>query len=125
MFDTQRDKVPALVLNLDDDSLSLWDPEVNNLVDALEDRLDGVFVTFAAGPSGRPSLADALAAVRYAGCSSAVVVAPESRGDMAVARSLGSGSMPLVEVSSRWTSAAIAEAYQQHHGVALERQAAA
>jgi hypothetical protein len=70
-------------------------------------------------------LADALAAVRYAGCSSAVVVAPESRADETGSRPLGDGSMILVEVSASWTSTAIAEAYQQHHLVALERQAAA
>jgi len=125
MFQQQREVAPALVLNLRDDSASLWDLEVNGLVEELEDRLDGVYVTFAAGRAGRPSLADALAAVRFAGCSSAVVVAPEGRPSGGAERSLGDGMMPLVEASSAWTGKAIAEVYERHHALALRRQAAA
>ena len=72
--------LPALILRFDRERLALWDAEVDRLVDELEERLDGAFVTAAAGDGG-PTVRDALAAARMAGCSWAVVVVPPAVGE--------------------------------------------
>ncbi len=72
----RRDVPHALVLLVDAATVSPWDPELLALVGGLEELLDGSQVTLAAAGSGGPSLADALAAVRFGGATSAVVAVP-------------------------------------------------
>lgn len=117
---TEREPAPALILRFGRDRLSLWDQEVDALVEALEERLDGVFVTPAAGDGG-PTLGDALVAARFAGCAWAVVVSPESAvlSSPAVAR----GVLPSANLRSAWDAAAIASAYERARGPADEMAA--
>lgn len=113
---SETDPAPALVVRFDRDRLPPWDREVEALVEELEERLGDVFVTPAAGPGG-PTLRDALAAARFAGCESAVVVTPvTARPDPLAA----SGALPAVTVRSAWNAAAIASAYERSCGPAHE-----
>lgn len=112
----EREPAPALIVRFDRDRLPLWDGEVDALVAELEERLDGVYVTAAAGPGG-PTLRDALAAARFAGCDWAVVaVSPAAARDPL---STG-GVLPAVTVRSTWDAAAIARAYERASGRAAE-----
>jgi hypothetical protein len=56
---------------------SLWDNRLHRVLDALEERLEGVFVTVAAASGKGPTLRDAVAAARLMGCRSVVVVSAE------------------------------------------------
>jgi hypothetical protein len=116
---TEREPAPALIVRFDCDRLPLWDGEVDALVDELEERLDGVFVTPAAGAGG-PTLRDALAAARFAGCDWAVVAMP-----LAAARDPlpAGGALPSVSVRSEWDAEAIARAYERASGRADEMAA--
>jgi hypothetical protein len=116
---TEREPTPALIVRFDRDRLSLWDGEAGALVEELEERLGGVFVTPAAGPGG-PTLRDALAAARFAGCGWAVVaMSPAAARDPL---SMG-GVLPAVAVRSTWDAAAIARAYEHASGRADEMAA--
>ena len=64
----------ALVLLFSNLRSPLWDTDVQRLVDDVERQLDGVYVTHAVADNRYPSVADALAAARFHGSSSAVVV---------------------------------------------------
>jgi hypothetical protein len=52
----------------------LFNPAVHRVVREVEDRLEGVFVTYALTAGGSPDVGDAIAAARFAGCDSAVVM---------------------------------------------------
>jgi hypothetical protein len=52
----------------------LFNPAVHRLVRSVEARLDDVFVTHALSSGAAPDVGAAVAAARFAGCSSAVVV---------------------------------------------------
>jgi hypothetical protein len=52
----------------------LFNPAVHRLVRSVEARLDNVFVTYALSSGSSPDVGAAVAAARFAGCSSAVVV---------------------------------------------------
>ena len=52
----------------------LFNPSVHSLVREVEEKLDGVHVTYALSSGASPTIPDALAAVRFAGCASAVVI---------------------------------------------------
>lgn len=71
--DSQKAQETALVLLFRDRRESMWDSEVSELVGEVEERLDGVFVTYALEAATQPSLDDALAAARFMGCSEAFV----------------------------------------------------
>jgi hypothetical protein len=115
-----RDLPPALVLLFPGDHPRLWDPEISALVDELEERLDDVFVTHAAERGG-PTVADALAAARYAGCSWAVLATPA--GSCLARLAPGFPSLPLVTADSRWDAAALSARYEQARGQAEEMAA--
>lgn len=63
----------ALIVVFPDRRGGLWSAEISRLVEQVEEQVDGGFVTFALANGRRPSVADALAAARFAGCSSAVL----------------------------------------------------
>jgi hypothetical protein len=103
---------PALVLHWPSADGGLWDPEVSELVEDLENRLE-VFVTSSGSGRGALGLSDATSAARFMGCRAAVVVAPEGHApahddlvDAAVRL-----DCPLVVVETPWTAGAIAAAY--------------
>jgi hypothetical protein len=64
----------ALVLLFSNVTSPLWDVDVQRFVDDVEQQLDGVFVTHAVASTRYPTVADALAAARFQGATSAVVV---------------------------------------------------
>lgn len=51
----------------------LFNPQVHSLVREVQEKLDNVYVTYALS-SGSPTVADAIAASKFAGCEAAVVV---------------------------------------------------
>ena len=67
----------GLVIVLPPDVTSLFNPDVHRLVRSVEDRLEGVFVTYALSSGAAPDVGAALKAVRFAGCTSAVVIHAE------------------------------------------------
>lgn len=52
----------------------LFNPAVHRLVRSVEARLENVFVTYALSSGASPDVGAAVAAARFAGCSSAIVV---------------------------------------------------
>ena len=108
---------PALILRFDRERVPLWDTEAGALVEELEECLDGVFVTPAAGAGG-PTVRDALAAARFAGCPWAVVAVPATAAPRSPATE--SGVLPSVFVRAPWDAASIATAYGRARGPADE-----
>ena len=53
---------------------SLFNPHIHRVVRDVEEQLDGVFVTYAVHGGASPDVDSAVSAVRFAGCSSAVVI---------------------------------------------------
>jgi hypothetical protein len=90
---------------------ALWDSSVGEMVDQVEDRLDGVYVTSAVTAGGRPSVADGVAAVRFAGCTSALVVYVGDRSER-LADTLW--RVPVRSVTVRPDPDAVAEAFHAH-----------
>jgi hypothetical protein len=80
-FDANR-MGSALVIVFPPEVRGLFNAEIHGLVRDVEQQLEGVFVTYALSSSGSPDLRDALAAARFAGCDSAVVV-PAGETDVA------------------------------------------
>lgn len=64
----------GLVIAMPPGVTSLFNPDVHRLVRTVEDRLEGVFVTFALSSGAVPDVKAALKAARFAGCTSAVVI---------------------------------------------------
>jgi hypothetical protein len=72
-FTAARTKT-ALVIAFPPDMRGLFNPEIHALVREVEARLEDVYVTYALTSGFGPSLRDAMAAARFNGCDSAVVV---------------------------------------------------
>jgi hypothetical protein len=72
-------RAPALIVYWPDADGGLWDPQASRLVDGLTDITDA-FVTCVGSGRGAMSLEDAVAAARFMGCSSAVIVMPQGTG---------------------------------------------
>jgi hypothetical protein len=64
----------ALVIVFPPDFRGLFNPEIHGLVREVQEHLDGVYVTYATTSGVSPDLTDAMAAARFLGCSSAVIV---------------------------------------------------
>jgi hypothetical protein len=94
----------------------LWDPRVSALVESLEEAL-GVFVTCAGSGPGSLGLADAAAAARFVGCSSAVVIEPRGdRSSISTHEAEAAGITVVVE-RARWTETALIDAYDNARGL--------
>jgi hypothetical protein len=75
MWNPNLDKSEAaLVVLLPAVKSPLWDPEMRSFLESIEDDLEGVFVTHATSDNRHPTLVDALAAARFFGSTSAVVI---------------------------------------------------
>lgn len=105
----------ALVLLRADRPRSLWDDASSPLVDDVEARLEGVFVTSATLAGRGASLGDALAAARFMGADSAVLVVvedrPGGRAAEALARS-ASRALPVTPIRCAADPAEIVAAYR-------------
>ena len=65
----------ALVIVFPPGVKGLFNSEIHGLVREVQERLDGVYVTYALSSGTSPDLRAAIAAARFVGCDSAVVVA--------------------------------------------------
>ena len=72
-----NDTSTALVILFPPGVKGLFNPEIHELVREVEAQLDGFHVTYALSAGCSPDLDDSLAAARFAGCDSAVVVHPQ------------------------------------------------
>ncbi len=86
----------------------LWDRELRRLAADVSVRLPGVYVVCAATNGRGPALRDALAAARYAGCSSAVLVHLD--GTVTAGPALDHG-LRLQRASAPWSSTAVVAAF--------------
>lgn len=71
---TAEKKSTALVIVFPPGVKGLFNPEVHSLVREVQEQLDGVYVTYAFSTGSSPDLPAAMAAARFVGCESAVVV---------------------------------------------------
>jgi hypothetical protein len=65
----------ALVIVFPPGVKGLFNSEIHGLVREVQERLDGVYVTYALSSGTSPDLRAAISAARFVGCDSAVVVA--------------------------------------------------
>ncbi len=117
LFDFDSGSRPtALIILFPVGVKGLFNPAVHSLVREVQEQLDDVYVSYALS-SGAPSVADAIAASRFAGCSSAVVVHASDHASDADLGSPGErfhgdspiqGSLELVDL----TPASVVGAYQ-------------
>ena len=68
----------ALVIVFPPEFKGLFNPEVHRLVGEVQEQLDGVYVTYALSSGNSPDLRASLAAARFVGSESAVVVLAEA-----------------------------------------------
>jgi hypothetical protein len=102
----------ALVMLFPENELTMWSSEINELVTEVEERVDGTFVTTALLNGRQPSLVDAMMAVRFMGCSSAVVAVLGASGSSTEADvPVSGGSFPISLVACRPDPAAVVDAY--------------
>jgi hypothetical protein len=78
----KNETATALVIVFPPAVKGLFNPEVQKLVREVQEQLDGVYVTFALTSGNSPDLRASIAAARFVGCESAVVVVVGS-GDAA------------------------------------------
>ncbi len=71
----------ALVIVFPPDVSGLFNPQVHGLVRQVQEKLPGVYVSYALTSGSSPTLRDAVAAARFAGCGSSVVVHAGEAGD--------------------------------------------
>ena len=104
---------PALIVCRTGATESLWDCHVSNLIERLEDEL-GVVVTGADPGQRTPSLRDAAAAARFAGCTSAVVVVSDVRISPTAIRELTavSGVSAVVVSTPTWAVDDVVRSYR-------------
>ena len=111
-FVTNQNKT-ALVIVFPPAVKSLFNSEVHGLVREVQGMLDGVYVTYAHSSGTSPDLRDAMAAARFVGCESMVVV-PIGASD--TARFIDTGSkgdwlLTALPVLSVLDAPALADAY--------------
>ena len=110
---TAKKSTTALVIAFPSDMKGLFNPEIHALVRDVAERLEGVYVTYAVTSGSDPNLRDAMAAARFAGCESAVVVAAGAGDEL---RFMGRGTtgdwmLSDAPVLSELDASAVAEAY--------------
>lgn len=96
---SETEATTALVIVFPPEFKSLFSSEVHRLVSEVQDRLDGVYVTFALSSGNSPDLRASIAAARFVGCESAVVVVAGS-GDAAPSFDHGSSGDWLLTAST-------------------------
>ncbi len=90
----------------------LFNPTVHRLVRKVEEELEGVHVNYALSSGASPTVSDALAAARFAGCEAAVVVAADERV-LDPSTGLGSsGDWSLFAEAGEISADSVVDAYQ-------------
>lgn len=123
VFDNNPVRSCGLVVVFPDERATIWNPDVNGMVERVESSVDGAFVTPALVNGRHPSLVDALAAARFNGCRSAVVAVVDARNHdrrLELAAS-STPEFPISVVGCPRDPAAVADAY---FSVLLARPAA-
>jgi hypothetical protein len=119
---------PALVLLSEGSEHPIWDPELSEVLDAVEERLDAVHVTTAGMQGKGPSVDDATAAVRFSGASAAVVVFPREWLDSGLDHPVVDQSdrkVDLIPAPCEFTVDGIVEAYERRCVLAADLQSVA
>jgi len=104
----------ALVIVFPPAVKGLFNSEVHRLVREVREMLDGVYVTYALSSGTSPDLRDSIAAARFGGCESAVVV-PVGASDTARFIDIGSKGDWLLsasQVHAEFDASALVDAYQ-------------
>jgi hypothetical protein len=121
MFATQSSRVqqsPTALVVCHQYSSGAWHPEVLAMESALEDRLEGVYVTTATVTGRYPRTEDALAAAKYAGCDAAVLVhADVERAAGAPQRGADRG-LTTVTVTADWSVESVISAFEDAKALA-------
>lgn len=120
-FKTANDETgTALVIVFPPEFRGLFNPRVHELVSAVQEQLHGVYVTYALSSGSCPDLRASIAAARFAGRESAVIVLVEasdtiqlidhgSNGDILLSASLVEAELDASAVVDAYR-AAVAEA---------------
>ena len=104
----------ALVIVFPPAVKGLFNSEVHLLVREVREMLDGVYVTYALSSGTSPDLRDSIAAARFGGCESAVVV-PVGASDAARFIDIGPKGDWLLsasQVHAEFDASALVDAYQ-------------
>ncbi len=103
----------ALVILFPPGVKGLFNPEIHKLVREVEGKLDGVHVTYALSSGGSPTLTDAVAAARFAGCDAAVVVHPQDimASENPVGRRSGDSIVDWYPVASEMDASVVADTF--------------
>ncbi len=112
-FDTRSTGL-ALVVVFPPGVKGLFNAEIHSLVREVGEKLDGVHVHYALSSGASPDLRDALAAARFGGCDSAVVVSV-GESDLARFAHLGSAGdwiLAATPVHSKLDAPAVVDAYR-------------
>jgi hypothetical protein len=104
----------ALVIVFPPTFKGLFNPEVHGLVRDVQERLDGVYVTYALSSGTSPDLRDAISAAQFGGCESAVIVPvhPSEASRFTGPGSTGDWLLTSSQVNSDLDAAALADAYR-------------
>jgi len=113
-FDANRTR-SALVIVFPPGVKGYFNPEIHGLVREVEEQLEDVFVTYALSSGGSPDLRDAMAAARFAGCESAVVVPAGDRdaGHVVDYGSSGDWMLSTSPIFSELNAPGVVDAYQE------------
>lgn len=103
----------ALVIALPPDVKGLFNPEIHGLVRDVSEKLHDVYVTYALSSGFAPNLRDAMAAARFMGCDSAVVVSAGTGDEFRFGgrRTAGDWMISTAPVFSALDASAVAQAY--------------
>jgi len=103
----------ALVIVFPPGVKGLFNSEIHSLVREVQEQLDGVYVTYALSSGTSPDLRAAIAAARFVGCNSAVVV-PAGTNDavrFAERGTTGDWLLTVSPVHSELDAPAVVDAY--------------
>ena len=103
----------ALVIVFPPGVKGLFNSEIHGLVREVQERLDGVYVTYALSSGTSPDLRAAISAARFVGCDSAVVVAAATNDAVRFADrgTTGDWLLTVSPVHSELDAPAVADAY--------------
>jgi hypothetical protein len=105
----------ALVIVFPPGVKGLFNADVHGLVREVQEKLDGVYVTYALSSGTSPDLRDAMSAARFVGCDAAVVVpaSVDDATDLTDGASSGDWLLSSPTLSSELEATAVIDAYHQ------------
>ena len=111
--DAEDETRSALVIVFPPEFKGLFNPRVHELVREVQEQLDGVYVTFALSSRTCPDLRASIAAARFVGCESAVVLLAEAADVPRIVDhgSIGDWLLTASTVHTEFDAAALVAAY--------------